>query len=81
MITLYDYMTRIRKLIVDNPNLAGVPVAFATDDEGNEFQLVQEGPTLCQMHDINAEDLELVGFYDKDSKDIAREDVNCVIIN
>jgi len=81
MITLYDYMTRLRKLIVNNPNLAGVPVAFANDEEENEYRLVQNNPTLCQMHDISAEDLEMVGFYDKNSKDIARGDINCVIIN
>ena len=54
-------------------------VGYAIDDEGNNHHKVKNSPSPAQVHDLRVHDLEIVGYWGE--KTIAKEDINCVIIN
>lgn len=79
--TLYEFIQGLQQTVLDNPKLADLPVAYSSDDEGNSFHLIHNTPTPCQVEDNTTHYLEMVGYYDEESNEIHKDDINCVIIN
>ena len=81
MKTVRNLIDYLHKLIEDDPRVEDLPIIYSSDDEGNNYQKVHNLPELTQVEDLNAWNLEVVGYYDEDSDEIVKEDCNCVIIN
>ena len=79
--TLKEYVESLQETLKENPELADKPVAYSSDDEGNSFHLIHNTPTLCQVENNTTHYLEMVGYYDEDSDEIHKDDINCIIVN
>ena len=76
-IKLKDYVLCLQKLVDDG--YGNLFVAYASDDEGNNYQKVYATPEIAQVHNIEEYNLELVGFKGEDS--ITNEDLNIFLAN
>lgn len=78
--TLRTLKETIDNILTKHPEWENLPLMYASDDEGNNYQIVYNSLCPAQVHDIKQEeDLELVGFQGEEN--IADEDVNCICIN
>lgn len=80
-LSVNDLIQSLQLLVNHNPKFGNLPIIYSNDDEGNSYQKIYNSPVLTQVENIDEYYLEVVGFYDEDSDEIALEDVNCVIIN
>ena len=77
-----DYVKSLQEFLENNPETAEMEVVTSIDDEGNEYNAVQFGPSIAQFHSMEDPWLELVGFYEKGNKESPDlKDCNAVIIN
>lgn len=80
MRTVNDLIKDLQQLVEQDAKIGSLPIVYASDEEGNEYQKVENNVALAQVEDIEDYFLELVGYYDEDSI-IDYKDVNCVVIN
>ena len=82
--TLKRFHECITEMLQEHPDWASLPCIYSTDDEGNEYNMVNNEPTAAHVDNPEAyRFLEMTGYWngvDGDG-DIAEEDVNCIIIN
>ena len=77
-----DYCKIIANLVKEHPECLDYEVIYSHDDEGNEYQKVNNTPWICQIHDIKEyRNLELVGYFEEGKSDIDKKDCNAVMIN
>ena len=74
--TLNQYIAGLIAFRNKNPQCGEMPVAYASDDEGNSYHLVHSGPTPVEMEDTTTHYLEVV----LPEKGETPQD-NCIIIN
>lgn len=48
--TLNEYLTQLQEFLSENPELADVKVAYAADDEGNNYSGNVYGPSIRHKH-------------------------------
>jgi hypothetical protein len=78
--TFREYLKSLRELARDYPEKLDCPVIYSHDDEGNEYQKVNQFPALVQIENINEDRfLELTGFHN--DTNITFKDCNAIIIN
>jgi hypothetical protein len=66
-----EYVENMNKLLADNPEIADYKVVYASDDEGNGYDLVHYTPSITQY----------VGRDEVRTKDGEDYKPNAVIIN
>ena len=79
--TLKKFREELNRIAKENPKWDELDVVYSADDEGSSYQKVNWTGTPAQFHDMKEYSLEIVGQYTKKSPDIAKEDVNAIIIN
>jgi hypothetical protein len=77
--TVKEYVHILDSLIRKHPEIANFQVVFSSDNEGNDYQLVYQEPTLCQIHNPNTSYVEMVGFQGDETID--NKDLNALCIN
>ena len=45
-ITLLEYVEELNGILLANPDIAGSPVYYASDDEGNGYEVVHFAPSV-----------------------------------
>lgn len=81
---LKDFIKELQNLVEQHPEFAELPVAYASDDEGNDYHIVHQTALPIQVHDNTAHSLEIIAYFNGDEDDIdnaAIEDVNVILIN
>lgn len=78
LMTLNEYISNLQQLLSDNPELGNLPVIYAADDEGNNYQKVHYTPSTAFVDDINSYYLEML---DKDECEEEGMKPNAVCIN
>lgn len=78
MITLNQYIEELIEL--QNKEYGKLPVVYATDDEGNAYQTVNNLPSEFKVYDTGSYYLEPDFEYDKNDK-VVDFIPNCIIIN
>lgn len=84
MITVKELINNLQEMIKEYPESENFPIIYSHDDEGNEYQIVVNNPSICQIHELNKKsyrNLELVEFLENSSENIVFKDCNAVIIN
>lgn len=81
MIALKTFAKAINKLIKEHPEWAELPLIYSADDEGNSYHVVNNLPAPMQVGDPKEYYIEPIGIYQKGSDEVAKEDINCIIIN
>lgn len=79
--TLNNFIKKLLDIVKLDPKFGNFPLMSSGDDEGNCYNKVIFEPNLAQVQNTKDHNLELVGFYDKKSKDISIKDVNIICIN
>lgn len=80
--TLLELKNSVESLLEQNPEFANLPCIYSTDDEGNEYNMVNNFPTAAYIKNPQANRfLDMVGYWDEVGGDIKKEDINCIIIN
>jgi hypothetical protein len=77
--TLKQYITKLKKVLKDNPEYGELPVVYVRDDEGNGYQMIHQPAIPAQFEDLKQRDLELVGYLGDENID--KEDINAILIN
>jgi hypothetical protein len=75
--TLKDLKEEIEALIKENPQYADLPIIYASDDEGNDYQKVHNTLTLMIVEDIDGRSLEV----NNEEEDGDSKKINCICIN
>jgi len=73
-----EYLEKLNKLALDNPNSLEFELIYSHDDEGNEYQKVNHLPCLMEIENIE-DNRFLEQVYDEN--DEPGENCNTVIIN
>lgn len=89
MKTLLDLKTAVDELLEEHPEWSSLPLMYSTDDEGNNYHMVNDYLTPAMVADINEYYLEMQGYLDsekyteKGNEDgfIEVKDINCICIN
>ena len=84
MITVKQLINNLQEMIKEYPESENFPIIYSHDDEGNEYQIVTNQPSICKidiLNDLSYRNLELVGFEGNGLEDIEFEFCNAVIIN
>ena len=84
MITVKELINNLQEMIKEYPESENFPIIYSHDDEGNEYQIVTNNPSICQIHELNKKsyrNLELVEFLENSSENIVFKDCNEVKIN
>ena len=77
-----DYLNHLNKIIKENPQIKEYELIYSIDDEGNEYNKVNNLPAIVQVENIEENRfLEIVGFYENGCEDINKKDCNALIIN
>ena len=76
---LREYLKYLNEFVNNDPNTLEMEVIYSADDEGNDYQRVNNFPVSCQTHDVDKYYMEIVGWEGDD--DISHEDLNAVCIN
>lgn len=77
-----DYVENLQEFLKEHPETAEMEAVTSIDEEGNDYNAVQFGPSIAQFHSMEDTWLELLGFYEEEDKESpALEDCNAVIIN
>jgi hypothetical protein len=77
--TLYELKKWIAETLEENPEWAGLPLAYAIDDEGNAYHKIHNEPTLAVVSNASSYELDVIG--QRGDKGIKDNELNCVIIN
>lgn len=77
MITLNQLIEKLEGIKNQHPTFGDLPIIYSHDDEGNQYQMVNNEPGLFNVDDVNARYPE-PAMTGKESK---AEDFNCIIIN
>lgn len=72
MITVKQYIDHLNKMILEDKSIENLPIIYATDEDGSNYHLVYNKPSLASVEDIDEWNLEVM-FDD--------EEPNCVLIN
>ena len=72
---LKEYIEQLNDLIVHNPEYAELPLAYASDDEGNSYHRVSNPPIAAYFEDSDSYYLDGAWF------DEYPDDPNFIVIN
>lgn len=78
--TLLEFLHEIKVMTDANPALLNINLAYASDDEGNEFKLVTQEPTLTKVEDLDAYFLDVLDD-DVEPVEYAEGDSTVLVIN
>ena len=53
MITVKELINNLQEMIKEYPESENFPIIYSHDDEGNEYQIVTNNPSICQIHELN----------------------------
>jgi hypothetical protein len=75
-----EYLKAINELAQEYPESLNMKVIYSHDDEGNEYQKINNYPCLIQIQDLTQNRfLEVIKFQGQESINI--KDYNAILIN
>lgn len=74
--TLNEYIEKLIEIRDQHPTFGDLPIIYSHDDEGNQYQKVDNDPGLFAVEDLDSRYPEPVFF-----EGMKAEDFNCIIIN
>ena len=74
------YLEQLNKLAKERPELLNYEIIYSHDDEGNNYQKVENEPSVCYASDLTHYFIEEVHFGE-DIKNQAEAEPNCICIN
>lgn len=80
MITVKELINNLQEMIKEYPESENFPIIYSHDDEGNEYQKINNYPCLIQIQDLTQNRfLEVIKFQGQESINI--KDYNAILIN
>jgi len=84
MITVKELINNLQEMIKEYPESENFPIIYSHDDEGNEYQIVTNNPSICAvdtLNDLSYRNLDIIGFMGEGLEGIKFKFCNAVIIN
>ena len=75
--TLRDLQKCINEMVEEHPEWMDFPLIYSSDDEGNEYNKVNQLPCGAKVSNINENRFLDLEHFEEDNK----TDINCIIIN
>lgn len=76
-ITLNEYINALQEIASQHPSFGKLPIIYSHDDEGNQYQMVNNKPGLFKVNNVEERYPEPT-ITGKEQK---AEEFNCIIIN
>ena len=74
------YLEQLNKLAKERPELLNCEIIYSQDDEGNNYQKVENEPSVCYTPELKQYFIEEV-LFGEDIKNQAEAEPNCICIN